>query len=352
MRICSVTITSRTREKVIGDCIKSVLPICSDILIIHLFDAEGDDNTLGVARQIAGKRLKIVNVSVKTPWPEVRNKALEEADYLGADWALMLDTDERLIENGVDIRKALEEAPADVEAVDVYRVGGNEQRTKFFRLPAQGRFRHLYHEEYTPINRIDQFVGVRFSEVGKGSKDRSVEIALPHIERQMKEDPQNPRWRFYKAWMLEHDGKLYDAIDAYETVGNPILAGWCRFRTACCFAKLGEHEQALEECCKGLAFSPTHAELPWLAGVQALQMGEPENALAWAKMAAGLSWCNVPEEKITRRGQKFTRAFYEGPFEVMAMAYRALGDEKEAAKVDNLAQTAKETRLAVWGEVE
>lgn len=353
MRICSVTVTSRTRENLIADALKSVSKYVSEILIIHLIDADGNDNTLGVARQIGGKRVKIVNASIKDGMPALRNKGLFEAKMLGCDWALILDTDERIIPNGVDMREVLELAGPDVHAIDVTRVGGSEQRTKFIRLPASGSYSGLMHEEYVPVGgRVEQIVGLRFSEVGKGSPDREPSFCIPHIERQIEEDPTNSRWRYYRALMLEYSGKLYDAIEAYEVVNNPILDGWISFRIACCHAKLKDYGAALEECCNGMKHSPTHAELPWFASLQAMQLGEPEKALSWAKMAHSLGWSGIPERFITCRGPRNIKAFYEGPLEVMQMAYMALDLYDQASQAERAAMSAQFARVSIWGDTE
>jgi len=353
MRICAITVTSRTREHLIADALRSVEPYVSNFLILHLYDAEGEDNTLQIARQIGSKRTTVVNASIHDGMPAIRNKGLFEAKMLGAEWALILDTDERIIPNGIDLRVALEKADADVHAIDISRVGGNEQRTKFIRLPASGKYSGLMHEEYTPVGgRIELMAGMRFSEVGVGSMDRTPSVSLPHIERQILEDPTNSRWRYYRALMLEHSGKLYDAIEAYELVDNPILAGWISFRMACCHAKLKEYGAALEVCCNGMKHSPTHAELPWFASLQAMQFGEPEKALAWAKMAHSLGWSGIPERFISRRGPRHIKAFYEGPLEVMQMAYMALDLYDQAAQAERAVAAKQKERIGVWGEIE
>lgn len=55
MTICSVTITSDTKATAIGEALRSVLPWVDQCLIVHLVSGDIPDNTLEVARQIAGE---------------------------------------------------------------------------------------------------------------------------------------------------------------------------------------------------------------------------------------------------------------------------------------------------------
>jgi glycosyltransferase involved in cell wall biosynthesis len=90
--IASVTLTNGGGD-VIRDALLSVVGWVDACILL---DTGITDNTLQVAQQAAGNKLLLQ----KLPWPgsfaDARNAALDAAAAAGAQWAIILDTDERI----------------------------------------------------------------------------------------------------------------------------------------------------------------------------------------------------------------------------------------------------------------
>jgi hypothetical protein len=90
--IASVTLTNGGGD-VLRDALLSVVGWVDACILL---DTGITDNTVQVAQQAAGDKLLLQ----KQPWPgsfaEARNAALDAAAAAGAQWAFILDTDERI----------------------------------------------------------------------------------------------------------------------------------------------------------------------------------------------------------------------------------------------------------------
>ena len=102
MQIISVTI-SGNREGEISDAIRSVVDRVDKVLLV---DTGITDHTLDRAKDVAGDKFAMA----KTNWTDfsnARNASIEAAKALGADWIVIVDSDERLHWGDVDLREAL-----------------------------------------------------------------------------------------------------------------------------------------------------------------------------------------------------------------------------------------------------
>lgn len=345
MKIVSITLTSRTRRDVIGDALKSV-PWADEHLIYEItgddpgslrqFGACGDD-TLEVAQAVSGSKYRYAgSVALgSVPFTEMRNAALAAAE---GDWAVILDTDVRYLTNGADIRSMLASLPPEVEIVRIGEDTGNYDKDLIIRLPASGKFvaSRGVHEGYHPKPGAQARVmpAVRFHELPKSPerKAKDAEAQLAGLAAQVADEPDNLTWRYLFGYTKEamHD---YAGAMAEYTIGlglpdsecDPRWKAWLWFRTANASCAVGRHEQALEFSVAGLACRPDYAELPWMAAVQCVYLKRWDTAIAWAKLACVYSW----SVKGTHRGRmafKDPRALWEGPYEIMAVAYAEMGE--------------------------
>ncbi|OGK16512.1 hypothetical protein A2690_04140 [Candidatus Roizmanbacteria bacterium RIFCSPHIGHO2_01_FULL_39_12b] len=90
--IC-VVISLYNEEKLIKDCIVSARKLTSNVIVV---DTESTDNTAGVARSMGVKVYSYKKAPIIEP---SRNFAIEKAD---AEWAYILDADERFSQELVD----------------------------------------------------------------------------------------------------------------------------------------------------------------------------------------------------------------------------------------------------------
>src|SRR5271157_4020907 len=106
MRLASVTMTGNS-EATIGETIASVAPWVDSVVVV---DTGVTDRSLEIAREIAGDKLVVRKFKWIDDFAAARNAALAAAHEVGADWAVMVDTDETIDLRGEDIRGELERA--------------------------------------------------------------------------------------------------------------------------------------------------------------------------------------------------------------------------------------------------
>ncbi|MFN9413757.1 MAG: glycosyltransferase [Pirellula sp.] len=87
------TILSGNAAGIIGDAIKSAIDFVDQVLLI---DTGISDATTEIAKSIAGSKFAIAHFRWINDFAAARNFALVEASKLSADFAMTLDTDERL----------------------------------------------------------------------------------------------------------------------------------------------------------------------------------------------------------------------------------------------------------------
>ncbi len=152
-RLLTTIILTKDESKHINRCIKSVRPICEEILVI---DCKSSDDTIEIAKTLDAK-------VIQHEWPgnqaEQLNWALSNIDFL-SPWILRLDADEYLTpELAQEISENLINIPDDVTGVylkrRVYFMGkwirhGGYYPTKILRIwrKGQGHFEAKWMDEH------------------------------------------------------------------------------------------------------------------------------------------------------------------------------------------------------------
>lgn len=94
----SLCMIARNEAAWIGDCIRSVLPVVSEVILV---DTGSTDETVAIVRQLGGK-------VYHRPWDDdfsaPRNLSIEKAS---GDWILILDADERIAARDLPALRAL-----------------------------------------------------------------------------------------------------------------------------------------------------------------------------------------------------------------------------------------------------
>ena len=349
MRIVTTTL-SNGNESIIADALFSVQPFADINLII---DNGIQDRTLEIAKSICGPELAVVVNPGAGAFGDWRNFALSEASKLGPGWACMLDTDERMICNGYDIRAYLEGLPDTVETVLVMEDTGKYCKERFFRLPIKGEFRGVAaHEEFKPVGGAAMMPRVRFKELPKSKEalDARLERDLVNLQAQSREEPTNPRWPYYIGATLENLGRPMNAVNAYQEcarmTGSNETRAWACYRSAVCWNEMERKEAAIAECAKGLGIYPGMAELAFMAGVLSLELGRFDDAIAWAYMA--IPGGHGSRAALLRCGFRGPQGLFEGPYEVLEKAYRALGAPAEMIEAIHADVERRTREREVW----
>lgn len=347
--IVSTTLTA-SNAGIIGDALASVVEQVDRCIVV---DTGAQDDTLEVARRIAGDKLLVRAFPWKNDFAAARNFALEAAQAAGAEWAVTVDTDERLLfEPGFDLRQAL--ASSGSRVLLVGEEGGTYAKERIIRLPTTARWSGPTHEALGgqcagESSRID---GVRFRELPKdeAALRRKFERDVAILRRHVRQHPKDPRWHYYLGASHHDLGQFAAAIDAFRACA--ALGGWAEegawacYRAAQCCSSLQRWTEAIDFCARGLAIRPATAELAWLAGFAAYKAKRYEDAIAWSNMAVVNGLYDGAGAAFPRIGFRHPPALYEGPYDVMRLTFKALGNTAAAAEAAHEYDAAKQAREA------
>ena len=338
--IVSVTITD-SREAEIADALRSVVQHVDRMVLV---DTGITDRTATRATEVAGDKL----VVVKHAWVDfssARNAGLGIAKELGAEWTIILDSDERFDFGGTDLRSALASAKSDV--IRIESADGHYPKEKIMRSSAHLFFHGPTHEALIGGSR-ETMIGPTFWELPKTKtqleKKFTRDIAL--LSKFTAQNPNDPRWWYYLGSSYEG---MFDHVRAAMAFGECVErrkfgdeAAWAAYRQASMLFILGRFEETIAAAARGLGANATFAECAWIAAVAASRLGRSDQAIAWARISE-----SVGRYKGCGKERSFFRdlpALYELPYDVLRFALPEGADQKQA---DAYFHAAKLVRLGV-----
>lgn len=313
MRLCSVTITpdGTAYDDATEDALSSVIDLVDEFAL----------HAGGVIIDFAA----------------TRNAALASIPG-GFDWAVVIDSDERLHYGDPEaVRAELERTDADV--LRVMQDDGSYAKDRFFRLPARGQWVGPTHEAFIGTGTTDLLAGVTFSERAKTPEqlrakfNRDVAILEPWTALH----PHDPRWFYYLGESYAGLQRVEDACLAWAACwdldGWDEESAWAAYRIAVERTNGGQHEVALEWCLRGMQRHPGIAELPFVAGLACYRMERWAHAAHWAGIALAHNLADGPHgETFPRRsGFRYLPGLFEGPYDVLHWAMKQMGEDGAAA---------------------
>lgn len=333
MRIVSVTLADN-QEKKIKTGLSSVVEHVDACIVM---DTGITDKTLDIAREVCGDKLIVESFTWTGSFADARNAALEAAMRHKADWMVFVDTDEAYEWRGMSLRGYLESlgtgtrAPVAVLMRD--RAEGHSQ-VRILRLPTVRRFTGVIHETFPIDERCPEMPVARSFEFPKtdAENEKKFRRDLEHFEKETKESPSSRAW-FYLGltrWALKMYALAEIALEiAFTTSSDEEEAAWSAYIAAQCARMLGKPQDALLWCAKGLTRHGEAPELPWCAAEVSLEQKNYLQAVRWARMALSMA---QQEPLRPRRGLSNPSAKYEGPYDVLIKAYKALGMTSQLAE--------------------
>lgn len=354
MKLISTTLAGPGTETIIGDALRSVRPLgCRSIIV-----STGDRYDLSYATDDWG------NYRVPAwPWRDnfaaARNAALDFAAADDADFAIMIDTDERVIcPDPAAVRAFLEALAPEVEVVVAFAADGSHGRERFFRLPAKHRWIGRTHEAF-PVEYGQQATIppelIAWTELPKTPEqlraraERDVDMLVDEIA----EHPKDPRWHTYRGFALETLGRNDDALDEYIAASelghgeDSVIACYC---AASLLLRAGRHDEALVAAARGMALNATFGELAWIAGCAATHLGRPDQALAWARIAKVHSVDGPGKGALAERvGHRAAGSLRDGPAQLVATAQKGFEMMRNRA-LDGMGIGATAGDVATSGE--
>jgi tetratricopeptide (TPR) repeat protein len=351
MKLVSVTIANN-RENVIADMVGSVSRLVDEVIIL---DTGITDNTLLVAAAVCAETdtpFKVVDWPWHNDFSAARNAELDAAKDAGADFALMLDTDEVLeLGEGEDIRKLCETLPAHHGHISLPDSDRVYIQPRIFRIPAWGSFSGRTHEAYSPSMPCTLLEKTCFRGAPKTQEQLAEKLARDEaiLRDVVAAEPDSSRWNFYLGNTLRGQGKWLEAIEWYEKCSD-LRSGWREepawacFNAADCWIRLGQFQRAIDMCAEGLARHAGIAELAWLASYAASKAGQNDQAVYWGRISVALGKFKGIGSEVPRIGFKNGVGLWEGPYDVMRFAYKELGEMRDAQAMEIAFQIAKKYR--------
>lgn len=316
-RIASVTI-SNNRERVIGDALTSAL---SRVDVCVLVDTGITDNTIEIARQVAGDKLRVCRHVWKNNFAAARNASLDFAREYEADWALVVDTDERFNWRELDLRASCTGAANEVFYMTA--ADGSYIKEKVIRLNAGVRYHGDVHE--VPIARSHAILpNANFEELGKSPEQirekytRDLPILMDMVSRP--EMMNDGRWWYYLGDTHEGLGNTEQAARAFARcvdlrTGVSEEGAWAAYRQAWMLIVLNRFQEAIDAAARGLSRHAGVGELAWLAGVASSRLGNNEQATYWAHIALKLG--RFKGLAPARSGFMYPPGLWENPLDIL-----------------------------------
>ncbi|MEG4854036.1 hypothetical protein QUB10_24490 [Microcoleus sp. B5-D4] len=350
MKIVSITLTGNNAD-LIGAALVSVVHWVDACIVI---DTGVSDESLAIASAIAREKYVERKFEWVSDFALARNFGFDVAKEIEADWAIILDTDERIHLDLNNIRDVINSLVGDIFLV--YETNRTYCKEKLFRIPTPGKYIGATHEYFDVGIGIRTFMeALAFSEVPKTAAaslakfNRDLEI----LSRLVKQEPTNTRWLFYLGETLKSLGNNQQAIIAYRDCANlngwDEEAAWACYREAECLLALEEWREAINACAKGLTKHAGIAELAWLAAYASYYGGLNSQAINWAYLSIAMGKHQGYGKGIQRIGFQYPEAQYEKPYDVLKYALLRSGDEAGAKLAEQLYQNAYQLRMRNCG---
>jgi len=338
--IVSVTVTD-SRESEIGDAIRSVVDHVDRVLLV---DTGATDATIERAEEVARSKLTVVR-HAWVDFSAARNAAIDAAEAIGAEWIVIVDSDERINFGPSDLRRSLARTHADVLLVE--SDDGHYPKQKILRAGFGGRFFGPTHEALVGGSQKphEVLLGATFSERPKTEDQlkrkcaRDIALLTPFAQAH----PDDPRWLYYLGAALEGLG---DRAQAAQAFGECVRlrktgeeAAWAAFKQAEQLLHLRRFDEAIEAATVGIRVDATSAECAWVAAESSLNAGRNDQAIAWARIseAVGRHKGCGPERLYFRH----LPALYELPYEVLRSALTDAGARETADRDFHAAKIAR-----------
>lgn len=343
MKIVSTTLTGNS-EALIADALRSVLDLVDVCVVI---DTGVTDRTLEVAADIAQSKLIVEAFPWVHSFSAARNFALDCARKHQGDWAVTVDTDERLSVQPEGLRALLQTTSEDI--LLMFHEDRHYSKERVFRLPARGQFVGPTHE-YFSIPGREIIADATFAEVCKSEADLQHKFIRDFdiLQAWTTDHPDDPRWHYYLGETLKNLQRYEDAIVAYARCtaldGWDEESAWACFQAAYCHEMLEQYEAIVNLAAVGMTRHPGIAELPWYAAYASLKLGQARRAVHWAQLAITWGLYEGDGHRVHRIAFRHMPALFEGPYDVLRYAYRTLHEVEAANKAEAKYQAAKTAR--------
>lgn len=323
MTIAAAILAGGNREHLIGDAIKSVDPMVDHVVLIDT--GSSAKAAIQVGRELLGDRCTVFEMPEPFDCATGRNFCLDRAHELGFDWALPLDTDERMHGDPATVRRMLDELKH-IDHILIDDASGLYKKPKFIRVPRSGYWDGVVHEAYVSMAPRAVAIGITFSEVPKCPVEQICLIATVEYQtrKALEQDPNNARYHYYRGDSLAALDRFDEAVEEFLQAAKLSRwdeeIDWSHYRAAQTRYCQAHYEESIGICLDSTMRIP---ELPWLAALGYHSLKRYDLEIEMANKAADLA---AVQRKTERVGFANRYAWWEGPFDCLRWAYHELGN--------------------------
>jgi len=334
VRLASITLCSARAKDIVADALRSVIGHVDVNIIV---DLGLDQETINVIAQASDGNFRIwdgIHNPTAPQLAECRNIGLRYAAELGYDWALMLDTDERMVfPPDSDVRGWL--ATVQEPLIVCKDADRGYAKERFIKLPMAAPYEGAVHEHIPATVPRVLCANIFFRELEKSPEQ--IAAGIEAIEREILAGKDtSPRAAMYlgscHAAKQEWGTALAYYEDAIEASPWDEERAWGHYCRASVYLDLDDPNAALHAAVEGLTEHPGCAELAWLAGRACMALDRPLHAVAWARMAACQGTPTGGQAIYGRTYFSHPHGLGRGPIELLRDAHTALGNVEQAAE--------------------
>lgn len=275
----------KNEEEFLPDCLDSIRDWVDEIIVV---DTGSTDRTVEIAQSY---RARVFHQTWEGDFSKHRNYSIEQAT---CDWVFIIDADERICQEDIPlIKKVLNQPDYKIISINVFNVGGKDEKTvtflpsiRFFKRELGLHYEGIVHNLLLPPD--DQPImraGIRLKHYGYGLSPEKMKAKIARskalLEKQIEENPDNAFALFNYAQLLRGEGvennlenapKIIKAANRALTLTNPDDAserhihimthhqlGWVYF-------VLGDYNKAEKYCFDVLQFKSDYLDALLLLG--------------------------------------------------------------------------------------
>lgn len=305
-------------EAIIRDALLSAAPLVDRFLVLN---SGGPEVARAVNEQLCGwvAAASVVEYAWPGDYAQARNDALAAARTAGADWALTLDTDERLeLDPAVDYRAVLKR-----QDFDVFTLLDRDNcyhKPRFIRLTPEARWFGRVHEVLEGLRTPWAMVNGAFWELKRDAENDAARFARGEAwcrEAIAIGAPHRSRWVRHLGECLLGTDRYEEATEQWKELQRiaetPDERSWAIYRLCEMDIVARAFHVALQRASLELGQNPGYfQEFAWIMAYAHVSLGANRMAVMWAEHALhstldlnrsghhSLTWQKGCEDLITR----------------------------------------------------
>ncbi len=290
----SLCLIVKNEERNLPACLASAADLADELIVV---DTGSDDATKQIAARFGAR---VFDFAWVDSFAAARNETLRHAT---GEWIFWLDADDRVDQpNRTRLRALFANLPAEKVAACVMKCvclpdpetgqATEVDHVRLFRNRPGLCWEHRVHEQILPsIRRLGGDVvltGVRIQHTGyqdRAVRERKLQRDLRLLKLEEAEQPEHPFTLFNLGQVYQELGQATQALDCFrrslersrptDSIVRKLYALLAQGHRA-----LGQHQEALATCQKGLRDCPDDAELLFREGVARTDLGDWQGAAA------------------------------------------------------------------------